>query len=408
MRAKPEHRRGSLSVTHPKPDIAIATILSLELFGQFGGFSNPERPAEKIWLGNTWKGVSAPASPARTLPRNLGTGALETVMRNAPGELVVAVDQHRATPLVVAEEGEHHLAHLSVRGRHAREVRVLCVLMLEAGGQSPCRQHGQVPVRRKPGHRRRRVLAHWPQDEIGLGAPRRRHAVHQAEECAVAAVRVFIGHLEASAGWQKPTPGPVALHASQRIFDGRPHPGQGEQPFSLKPQSPTSARAGAPPRHTATVVPVSPWPRTRQLSLSIAPGFENGNAFESKEMRAGPREFALEPLYGQESSVPVHRHLHRREQKSETCCSQRRENSSSEGVRKLEEHLQGVLWALFAKPARETLCSGFCKAEKGLASESQSCHGSRPQQRWRRGWKRPWRSPWPESLGRVCRAAGKV
>ncbi|XP_074212940.1 uncharacterized protein LOC123617013 [Camelus bactrianus] len=125
-------------------------------------------------------------------------------------------------------------------------------------------------------------------------------------------------------------------------------------------------------------------------------------------MRAGPREFALEPLYGQESSVPVHRHLHRREQKSETCCPQRRENSSSEGVRKLEEHLQGVLWALFAKPARETLCSGFCKAEKGLASESQSCHGSRPQQRWRRGWKRPWRSPWPESLGRVCRAAGKV
>lgn len=39
------------------------------------------------------------------------------------------------------------------------------------------------------------------------------------------------------------------------------------------------------------------------------------------------------------------------EQKSETCCSQRRENdSASGGGKKLEKHLQGVLWALFAEP----------------------------------------------------------
>ena len=62
-----------------------------------------------------------------------------------------------------------------------------------------------------------------------LGSPRRRHAVHQAEECAVAAVRVFVGHLEASAGWQEPPPGRVALHAAQRVLYGRSHPSKGEQ-----------------------------------------------------------------------------------------------------------------------------------------------------------------------------------
>ena len=65
-----------------------------------------------------------------------------------PLQLVVAVDQHGAAPLVVAEQGEHHLAHLGVRGCHARKVRVLRVLMLEAGCQGPGRQHGEVPVRR--------------------------------------------------------------------------------------------------------------------------------------------------------------------------------------------------------------------------------------------------------------------
>lgn len=39
-----------------------------------------------------------------------------------PLQPVVAVDQRGTAPLVVTEQGEHHLAHLGVRGRHAREV----------------------------------------------------------------------------------------------------------------------------------------------------------------------------------------------------------------------------------------------------------------------------------------------
>lgn len=51
---------------HPLP-VAIATILSLELFVQFGAYSNPHRPAKKTvgaGAGNTWKGGSALTSPA--------------------------------------------------------------------------------------------------------------------------------------------------------------------------------------------------------------------------------------------------------------------------------------------------------------------------------------------------------
>ncbi|XP_074935383.1 threonine--tRNA ligase 1, cytoplasmic isoform X2 [Phalacrocorax aristotelis] len=139
--------------------------------------------------------------------------------------VAVAVEQRGPAPLVVAEEGQQHLAHLGVGGSDAGEVRVLAALGAEAGGQRPRRQHGHVPVRRQPRHRRRRVLAHGPQQQVGPSALQGHH-VHQAEEGAVAARRVLVGELKGVAGRQTGAALPQAPH---RVLDGRPHPPQREE-----------------------------------------------------------------------------------------------------------------------------------------------------------------------------------
>ncbi|XP_054373867.1 threonine--tRNA ligase 1, cytoplasmic isoform X2 [Molothrus ater] len=139
--------------------------------------------------------------------------------------VAVAVEQRGPVPLVVAEKGQQHLSHLGVGGRDAGEVRVLAALGAEAGGQRARRQHRHVPVRGQPRHRRRRVLAHRPQQQVGAAALQGHH-VHQAEQGAVAARRVLVGDLEGVAGRQTRAALPQAPH---RVLDGWPHPPQREE-----------------------------------------------------------------------------------------------------------------------------------------------------------------------------------
>lgn len=97
-----------------------------------------------------------------------------------------------------------------------------------------------------------------------------------------------------------------------------------------------------------------------------------------------PRGFAPESPRRAGSSVPAHPHLPRRaaSRKAKLVASKRK-NGSSEGSRKLEKHLQGVLWALCAKPGRHS------------SGGNEDGHG-----RGEVGGRR--------SLARVRRAAGQV
>lgn len=199
--------------------------------GDRPGTPPPLTPLARLQGADDVVDVEVPAGLVEAVHGHVEGLLLEDHMDALHGEeaaalgVAVAVEQRGPVPLVVAEEGQQHLSHLGVGGRHAGEVRVLAALGAEAGGQRARRQHRHVPVRGQPRHRRRRVLAHRAQQQVGPAALQGHH-VHQAEQGAVAARRVLVGELEGVAGRQTRAALPQAPH---RVLDGRPHPPQREE-----------------------------------------------------------------------------------------------------------------------------------------------------------------------------------
>lgn len=199
--------------------------------GALPGTPPPLTPLSRLEGADDVVDVEVPAGLVEAVHGHVESLLLEDHMDALHGEVAaalgvaVAVEQRGPVPLVVAEKGQQHLSHLGVGGRDAGEVRVLAALGAEAGGQRARRQHRHVPVRGQPRHRRCRVLAHRPQQQVGAAALQGHH-VHQAEQGAVAARRVLVGELEGVAGQQTRAALPQAPH---RVLDGRPHPPQREE-----------------------------------------------------------------------------------------------------------------------------------------------------------------------------------
>lgn len=211
--------------------IPTAPAATERLEGARPGTPPPLTPLARLEGADNVVDVEMPAGLVEAVHGHVEGLLLEDHMDALHGEVAaalgvaVAVEQRGPVPLVVAEEGQQHLAHLGVGGRDAGEVRVLAALGAEAGGQRARRQHGHVPVRGQPRHRRRRVLAHRPQQQVGAAALQGHH-VHQAEQGAVAARRILVGELEGVAGRKTRAALPQAPH---RVLDSRPHPPQREE-----------------------------------------------------------------------------------------------------------------------------------------------------------------------------------